>query len=112
MFLRFVTEYPSFALLLLSTILTGYFLEPSFSSVLVHMMNFGILLFVRYEARRNENYVIASVGICVSIGLSAVMIHPDNRVHALAILINFLLLLGMCAMAKTDQQIAPRTSVK
>lgn len=69
--IQFIVSQPSVFLLLISAILTGAIAEPSFASLIVHILNLGILLAIRLEAKRN--YPAASIFILLSVGLTAVM---------------------------------------
>lgn len=69
--LQFIFTQPSLFLLLISAILTGAMAEPSFASLIVHIINLGLLLAIRIEAKKN--YPVASIFILLSVGLTAVM---------------------------------------
>ena len=69
--IQFISNQPSLFLLLISAILTGAMAEPSFASLIVHIINLGLLLAIRIEAKRN--YPAASIFILLSVGLTAVM---------------------------------------
>lgn len=99
---KFVRNYPSYFWLFLSTVFMGFFFHDGLWPVLVHFLNLGILLFVRYEARRAENYFMTVIGLFLSLGLTAVMLYPPSWWHAGVLGVNFVMLLAMCNYAKTD----------
>jgi hypothetical protein len=102
MLLKFYDTQRAYSLMFISTILTAFFSVSSFAAVLVHIVNAGILAFVCYEARKAENYFVATIGIFLSLGLTALMMYPPNWLHAVVFCVNFGLILAMCQAAAKE----------
>jgi len=101
-FLEFVKTKPSLALVLFSAILTGFSIVPSFASLLMHGANLGLLFGLWFTAKQ-PNVTPPAVLLLVSVGLTSVMVHP-NEYGAILELINFLMLVGAWGFAGVEER--------
>jgi hypothetical protein len=99
--INFITNNKSLALLLLSTIVTGIIAEPGFSSLIIHIINFAIILCVRSYIQIYVDTKIPAVGIFVSVGLTAVATYP-TQYRIFAEFANFFILIAMWKMVTTE----------
>lgn len=96
--LQFIKENKSLSLVFLSTILTGCVATESLASLFVHVVNLGLLLAMRVQARDNKNYRTTSILILVAVGLTAVMTTPTEGRIVIEI-VNFGLLILVAWLA-------------
>ena len=99
--LQFITENKTLSLVFLSTILTGCVATESLASLFVHVVNLGLLLAMRVQARDNKNYKTTSIMILVAVGLTAVMTPPTEG-RIVVEVINFGLLVLVAWLAAQE----------